>query len=48
MLAGSKEKETFGKGFPDYVNCIANLGNSILEEFGIYENRRKLYILEPY
>lgn len=34
--------------FPDYTNCIANLANSILEEFGINEGRQKLNILEPY
>ena len=34
---------------PDYNNCIANLANSILEEFGIKEeNRQGLKILEPY
>lgn len=35
--------------FPDYTNCIANLANSILEEFGIKEEgRQKLKILEQY
>ena len=34
--------------FPDYENCIANLANSILEEFGVYVNRHKLGMLEPY
>lgn len=34
--------------FPDYENCIANLANSILEKFGVYENRQKLGMLQPY
>ena len=35
--------------FPDYENCIANLANSILEEFGIKEEgRRGLRTLIPY
>lgn len=34
--------------FPDYTNCIANLANSLLEEFGISEGRQKLKVLEPY
>lgn len=33
---------------PDYTNCIANLANSILKEFGIDEGRRGLKLLEPY
>lgn len=35
--------------FPDYTNCIANLANSILEEFGIKEKgRQRLKMLAPY
>lgn len=34
--------------FPDYENGIANLANSILEEFGIDEGRHKLKALEQY
>lgn len=35
--------------YPDYTNCIANLANSILEEFGIWEDgRQRLKILDQY
>lgn len=35
--------------YPEYKNCIANLANSILEEFGIREEGRcGLKLLEPY
>lgn len=35
--------------FPEYTNCIANLANSILEEFGIKEEgRQNLKALDPY
>ncbi len=34
--------------FPDYTNCIANLANSILEEFGIGEGRQRLGQLDQY
>ena len=34
---------------PDYTNCIANLANSILVEFGVKEEGREtLKVLEPY
>lgn len=36
------------KQFPDYTNCIANLANSILEEFGIGEGRQRLTALDTY
>lgn len=34
--------------FPDYTNGIANLANSILEEFGIGEGRQRLQALDQY
>lgn len=34
--------------FPDYANCIANVANSILEEFGAGEGRQKLKLLDQY
>lgn len=34
--------------YPDYENCIANLANSILGEFGVDEGRRSLKLLDPY
>lgn len=34
--------------FPDYTNCIANLANSISEEFGTGEGRQRLEILDQY
>lgn len=34
--------------FPDYSNCIANLPNSILGEFGIMEGGEKLNLLTPF
>ena len=34
--------------FPDYTNCIANLANSISEEFGINKGGHKLKILDEY
>lgn len=35
--------------FPNYTECITNLANSILEEFGIKEEgRQSLKILNPY
>lgn len=35
--------------FPDYKNCIVNLANSILEDFGIKEEgRQRLEILDQY
>lgn len=35
--------------YPEYTNCITNLANSILEEFGIKEEGRyRLKMLEPY
>lgn len=34
--------------YPDYTNCIANLPNSILEEFGIGEGRPRLKLLDAY
>lgn len=34
--------------FPDYTNCIANLANSILREFGIDEGRQSLKALDRY
>lgn len=34
--------------FPDYTSCIANLANSILEEFGVGEGRQGLHLLAPY
>lgn len=35
--------------YPDYTNCIANLANSILEEFGVKEDgRQTLKSIEPY
>lgn len=34
--------------FPNYENCITNLSNSILEEFGVYENGHKLDMVEPF
>lgn len=35
--------------FPDYANCITNLANSILTEFGVKEeDRQNLKMLEPY
>ena len=34
--------------FPDYTNCIANLANSILQEFGVEEGRQGLKALEQY
>lgn len=33
---------------PDYTNCIVNLANSILGEFGIEEGKQKLNLLEGY
>ena len=33
---------------PDYENCIANLANSILKEFGIGEGRQSLKLLDTY
>jgi hypothetical protein len=34
--------------FPDYNHCIANLANSVLQEFGIREEgRRGLEAIEP-
>lgn len=37
------------KKYPEYTNCIANLANSILEEFGIREEgRHSLKLLDPY
>lgn len=36
------------QSFPDYENCIVNLANSILEEFGVREGRHKLRMPEPY
>ncbi len=48
MYIEGRQKKVKQK-FPDYTNCIANLANSILEEFGIKEKKRQsLKILEPY
>lgn len=34
--------------FPNYTNCISNLANSILEEFGAGEGRNGLELLDKY
>ncbi len=44
-----KSNANMKQKYPEYTNCIANLANSVLEEFGIKEEGRcSLKLLEPY
>ena len=34
--------------FPDYTNCLVNVANTILDEFGAGEGKQKMNLLDGY